>query len=235
MALRGPQLAVIIPARDEAAAVPLLLADLAQGQHLIAELLVVDGGSTDGTPARARLAGAQVLHCAPGRGGQLLAGIAATTAPMLWLLHGDVRLPPHWPRRLEAQLAMQSQAAARPMAWFGELKVPLAPPQYRLMEALVALRSRVLQRPYGDQGLLISREAYRQAGGLRPLALMEDLDFAERFSRCGRFAPLGLTLLVSPRRWRRHGLLGTSWRNARLRRAWRQGVCDVALSDRYRS
>lgn len=230
-----PQLAVIIPARDEAAALPLLLADLALGAHLIAELLVVDGGSTDGTAARAHLAGAQVVLSPPGRGGQLLAGVAATSAPLLWLLHADVRLPPHWPHRLERLLALQRQAAPAPIAWFGDLKVPLAAPQYRLMEFLVALRSRVLQRPYGDQGLLISREAYRQAGGLRPLALMEDLDFAERFSRSGCFAALGLDLQVSPRRWRRHGLLGTSWRNACLRRAWRQGVSDVALSDRYRA
>lgn len=229
-----PQLAVIIPARDEAAALPLLLADLALGAHLIAELLVVDGGSTDGTAARAHLAGAQVVLSPPGRGGQLLAGVAATSAPLLWLLHADVRLPPHWPQRLERLLALQRQAAPAPIAWFGDLKVPLAAPQYRLMEFLVALRSRVLQRPYGDQGLLISREAYRQAGGLRPLALMEDLDFAERFASQGRFCRLRLPLQVDGRRWRRLGVLGTAWANAALRRAWRRGVAPQTLAQRYR-
>lgn len=235
MALRPPQLAVVVPARNEAAALPLLLADLARGRQLIAELLVVDGGSNDGTAALAQLGGARVLSSAPGRGHQLLAGIAATSAPLLWLLHADVRLPADWAAQLEALLQRPAPAGAALRAWYGDLRVPLAAPQYRLLEALVALRSRLLQRPYGDQGLLIARAAYQQAGGFRPLALMEDLEFAMRFSRCGRFEPLGLALRVSPRRWRRYGLLGTSWRNARLRRAWRSGSGDAELSARYRA
>jgi len=226
---------VVIPALNEASRLPLLLGDLALGQDLIAERVVVDGGSRDGTATLARLGGARVVQACRGRGAQLLAGIATTTAPWLWLLHADARLPGHWPARVESVLLDPAAAGSAHQAWFGELRVALPGPQVRLLEALVALRSRLGQRPYGDQGLLLSRAAYERSGGLRPLALMEDLEFAERFSRSGRFCPLGLPLTVDGRRWRRHGVLATSWRNARLRRAWRRGCSPEALLQRYQA
>jgi len=225
-------LAVVIPALNEACRVPLLLADLALGQDLIAELVVVDGGSLDGTAGLARLGGARVVHAGGGRGAQLLAGIATCAAPWLWLLHADARLPPRWPARLRG-LLQERAVPPQDQAWYGTLRVPLPAAPYRLLEAAVALRSRLGQLPYGDQGLLLSRAAYHWAGGLRPLALMEDLEFAERFGRCGRFCPLGLPITVDGRRWRRHGLLATSWRNARLRRAWRRGCSPELLLQRY--
>lgn len=233
MALNPSPLAVVIPALNEASGLPLLLADLARHQGLIAELVVVDGGSRDGTAALARLAGAQVQHAGGGRGGQLVAGLAITTAPWLWLLHADARLPAFWPARLRALLLDPALTAAANKAWYGDLRVALPGAPYRLLEALVALRSRLGQRPYGDQGLLLSRAAYQQAGGLQPLALMEDLEFAERFGRSGRFCSLGLPITVDGRRWRHHGLLATSWRNARLRRAWRRGCSPEVMLQRY--
>lgn len=226
-------LAVVIPALDEAANLPLLLADLQAGQGLIHELVVVDGGSADGTARVAQLAGARLVSGPRGRGAQLLAGIEATTAPWLWLLHADLRLPAAWPSRLSAVLHSGNDTAHQRRAWYADLKLPLRGPHYRLLEALVALRSRLLQRPYGDQGLLISRGVYDQVGGLRPLPLMEDLEFAERFARSGRLSALGLAITVDGRRWRRHGLVATSWRNARLRRAWRGGATAQELCASY--
>ena len=227
----SPPLAVVIPARNEAPRLPLLLADLARAPGLIAECVVVDGGSSDATAAVAQLAGARVLRSPAGRGQQLLMGIASTTAPWLWLLHADARLPPHWPQLLKAVLA--TPPSQQPRAWYGDLRLELPAPQFRLLELLVRLRSSVLQRPYGDQGLLLSRASYLACGGLRPLPLMEDLDFAERFARHGRFQRLGLPLKVDGRRWQQLGLLRTSLANAALRRAWRAGASPERLLERY--
>jgi rSAM/selenodomain-associated transferase 2 len=228
-----PPIAVVIPARQEAGRLPALLADLARAPHLIAERVVVDGGSTDPTPAVAALAGARVLRAQPGRGGQLLAGIASTTAPWLWLLHADVRLPPGWAAQLQAALA--APASTRPRAWYGDLCIDHAGLGYRLLECLVALRSALLQRPYGDQGLLLRRACYQQVGGLRPLPLMEDLEFVERLGRQGRLCALGLEITVDARRWQRLGLVGTSLRNASLRRAWRRGCPADRLYEAYQN
>ncbi|MBU6251380.1 MAG: TIGR04283 family arsenosugar biosynthesis glycosyltransferase [Cyanobacteria bacterium REEB417] len=228
-----PPIAVVIPARQEAGRLPALLADLARAPDLIAERVVVDGGSTDPTPAVAALAGARVLRAQPGRGGQLLAGIASTTAPWLWLLHADVRLPPGWAAQLRAALA--TPAPTRPRAWYGDLCIDQGGLGYRLLECLVALRSALLQRPYGDQGLLLRRACYQQVGGLRPLPLMEDLEFVERLGRQGRLCALGLAITVDARRWQRLGLVGTSLSNASLRRAWRRGRSANRLYEAYQN
>ena len=90
-----------------------------------------------------------------------------------------------------------------------------------LLERMVNLRSRWLQRPYGDQGLLIHRQLYQRIGGYRPLALMEDLDLVERLSKV---TTLALNCPCSPgQRWQKRSVLMQAWRNARLRRLWRQG------------
>jgi rSAM/selenodomain-associated transferase 2 len=225
-------LAVVIPTRNEAGRLPLLLADLARAPQLIAECVVVDGGSSDGTAHLASRLGARVLHSSPSRGEQLLRGIAATTAPWLWLLHADGRLSPDWPDRITAVLAASSHG--QPQAWYGELRVDCPGLPFRVLERLVSLRSALGQRPYGDQSLLLARRSYLACGGLSPLPLMEDLEFAERFASQGRFRSLGLTLTVDGRRWRRLGLLGTTASNLALRRAWRRGVPAERLAQRYR-
>ncbi|NQW38202.1 MAG: glycosyltransferase, partial [Cyanobacteria bacterium] len=80
-------ISVVIAARNEAARLPLLLADLATAPQLVAEVLVVDGASGDGTPRLAALAGARVLACSPGRGRQLALGVSRSSGAWLLLLH----------------------------------------------------------------------------------------------------------------------------------------------------
>ncbi|MFO7629292.1 MAG: TIGR04283 family arsenosugar biosynthesis glycosyltransferase, partial [Prochlorococcaceae cyanobacterium] len=245
--LAMPQLAVVIPARNEAARLPLLLADLARCGPLRLELIVVDGGSSDGTAAVAQLAGARVLASAPGRGQQLAAGVAATSAPWLLLLHADARLPADWAAVIAGVIAeviatrgehpaRSSRPAARsssPAAWYFDLAIEGAGPALRLLEAAVALRSRWRQLPYGDQGLLLPRALLLAAGGVRPLPLMEDLELVQRLRRQARLLPLKRRLRLSDRRWRQLGVLGAALANARLRRAWRRGVSEDELASLY--
>jgi rSAM/selenodomain-associated transferase 2 len=225
----GPApLSVVIPVRDEARGLPPLLADLATAPELVEEVLVVDGGSRDGSAAVARLAGASSLASPPGRGAQLRCGIAASRAPWLLLLHGDVRLPPEW----AASVAAAIRSGER-RAWAFHLAIAGRDPALRLVELGVTLRSRWRALPYGDQGLLLSRSLYERAGGIAPLPLMEDLEFVQRL---GRLAPIGLlpgALQVSERRWRRLGVWQTVLANARLRRAWRRGEPADRLARRY--
>ncbi|MEY3749722.1 MAG: hypothetical protein RLZZ186_141 [Cyanobacteriota bacterium] len=221
-------LAVVIPCFNEAARLPLLLADLASAPAgLIADVTVVDGGSGDGTPQRARLAGAQLLQASPCRGQQLQRGVAATTAPWLLLLHADCRLQPGWSTAL--QEAMVQPAAA----WCFDLRVEGAGLPLRLMELAVRLRCQLRQLPYGDQGLLLPRTLLEQAGGVPEIPLMEDLLLIQRLQPLASIRRLGCPLQVDGRRWRRHGVLGTAWRNARLRQAWRRGCSPEQLAQRY--
>jgi rSAM/selenodomain-associated transferase 2 len=236
-----PPLSVVIAVRDEAAGLAPLLADLAGQPQLVREVRVVDGGSRDGSATVAILSGARVCHAPPSRGGQLRAGVAATDAPWLLLLHGDVRLPPGWATQVAGAITAGSTAgggiaADEPaVAWAFHLAIAGADPALRLVAWAAALRSRWRQLPYGDQGLLLSRRLYDRAGGIAPLPLMEDLEFVLRLRRLGRLRLLPGALQVSGRRWQRLGVWRTGWINARLRRSWRRGVDPEQLAALYRA
>jgi rSAM/selenodomain-associated transferase 2 len=226
----SPGLSVVIAARNEARLLPLLLSQLAAAPQLVREVWLVDGGSWDGTPLLAHLAGARVLHSAPGRGGQLALGAREAGAPWLLLLHADVRLPAGWGERLAAVIASDPSGSR---AWYFLLAIAARSPALRLVEWTVRLRSRWRQQPYGDQGLLLPLELYRAVGGMRPLPLMEDLDLVLRLGRRARLCSLGLALRVDGRRWQRRGVWRTTWSNLQLRRAWRSGVPVEQLARRY--
>lgn len=226
-----PSLGVVIPCRNEARSLPLLLAQLHAAPHLVAAVVVVDGGSRDGSAELAALAGARVLRCPANRGLQLACGVALLDLPWLLLLHADVRLPVGWAGAIAAAID-RSHATSGPAWWF-DLAIGGRDPALRLVEAAVALRSRWRQLPYGDQGLLLGRGLLERAGGIRPLPLMEDLDLVLRLQGITPLRCLGRPLLVSGRRWRQRGVWQTTLENARLRRGWRRGTPASLLACRY--
>jgi len=205
-------LSVVIPTLDSAATLGACLAALGE----VAEIVVADGGSSDGTAAIAEAAGAIVVTAPRGRGPQLAAGAAAARGDWLLFLHGDTLLEPGW-----------RACAERHMARPGELpacfRFRLADDswQARLIEAAVAARVRLLALPYGDQGLLVSRRRYEEAGAYRPLPLMEDVDLVRRLPRAIVLAAAATT---SAERWRRDGWLRRSARNLLCLAAWRAGL-----------
>lgn len=227
----APPLGVVIPCRNEARSLPALLAQLQAAPGLVAAVVVVDGGSHDGSASLAALGGAQVLRCGPNRGLQLAAGVAALATPWLLLLHADLRLPPGWATAIGHAIG-RSDASQGPAWWF-DLGIQGRDPALRLVELAVAWRSRWRQLPYGDQGLLLGRPLLERAGGIPSLPLMEDLELAQQLGRLTRLRGLGLALAVSDRRWRHRGVWQTTLANARLRRLWRQGISAEILADLY--
>jgi hypothetical protein len=158
---------------------------------------------------------------------QLQRGVAATTAPWLLLLHADCRLQPGW------TAALQRAMACPEAAWAFDLAVDGPGLPLRLLELAVRLRTQLRQLPYGDQGLLLQRRLLERAGGIPAWPLMEDLALIQRLQGLAPIRRLRCPLQVNGRRWRRHGVLGTAWRNAQLRQAWRRGVSAEQLAERY--
>jgi len=225
-------LSVVIPTLEEASRLPLLLADLQQWPEDL-EIVVCDGGSRDQTGPVARLAGATLIQSPKaGRGPQLAWGVDHSRHDWLLVLHADSRLPSTWHQRVGTVL---NRPEAHLSAWCFDFKVNLeSRPMLWLLERLVNLRSRWLQRPYGDQGLLIHRQLYQRIGGYRPLTLMEDLDLVERLSQIASIRSLNCALLTSSARWQQRSVLIQAWRNAQLRRLWRQGTSTEQLMRMYR-
>jgi rSAM/selenodomain-associated transferase 2 len=218
--IRISGLSLVIPAFNAAASLPATLAALGD---VPAEILLVDGGSTDGTAA---IPGPRILAAPRGRGTQLAAGIAAARGPWLLLLHADTILAPGW-----------AEAVARAMgdparAWYFRFALDDDAPEARRLERAVAWRCRRLGLPYGDQGLLIHRSLLDGVGGLRPLPLMEDVDLVRRLGRA-RLGLLPVAAVTSAARWRRDGYTARSARNLACLALWFAGVPPRIISRIY--
>ena len=198
-------LTIVIPTLNAAAALPRTLASLAEWPDR--QIVVADGGSSDGTVALAHVSGLEVVAAARGRGIQLVAGAAAARGAWLLFLHADTVLAPGW---RAAAAAFMARGTGR--AGYFRFALDDGAPAARRLERLVAWRCRTFGLPYGDQGLLIARVDYEAAGGFRPLPLMEDVDLARRLGR-RRLRAIDHAAITSAARYRRAGYRRRSARN----------------------
>jgi len=223
----GADLGVVVSALDEAESLPGLLADLS-GLQLAHEVVVVDGGSRDCTVGAARSSGAWVMRSRRGRARQFNAGAAFLGSRWLLLLHADTRLDDRALRAVERHATEDPRHA-------GYFKLAIAHPHffYRLIEAGQRVRERCARLVYGDQGLLIRRDAFWKAGGYPDQPLMEDVVLNRRLARAGRLARLPACIRTSARRYEEEGRLRAFGRNAMLISRFLAGADPAVLARRY--
>ncbi len=217
----------VIPVLNEAAGIAASLEALAPLRARGHEVIVVDGGSDDRTPALARSRADRVLLAPLGRARQMNAGARGATGDALVFLHADVRLPRDADRMVLEALATR--------LW-GRFDVRLDSPRVllALVGAMMSLRSRLTGIATGDQALFVRRELFERLGGYAEIPLMEDIELSSRLRRAGRPACLRARVLASARRWERRGALRTIALMWRLRLAYFLGVDPARLAERYR-
>ncbi len=228
MSTAAPLLSVVIPTLDEAATLGALLSDLT-AVTVAYEVIVADGESRDETLTIAAAAGARTVVARTGRGSQLRKGAEVARAPLLCFLHADVRLG------VDATARLSLLALERPNhACAFRLRIDAAGLRFRLVEAGANRRTRLSGLPYGDQGLVVRREWYDEAGGYPDLPLMEDVALARALRPVTRLRLLDEAVSVSPRRWHREGVVRRTLRNWSLLGRYLAGASPERLVEEYR-
>jgi len=198
-----PAISIVIPTLNEAENLASTLASTKSSVDL--EIIVVDGGSSDGTTDVARNFGVRLLTTAPGRARQANAGGLAARADVLLFLHGDTRLPRGFEWYVLDVMGKKSVVA-------GAFTLGIDGPEFtfRIIEMLANFRSRVFQMPYGDQGIFLRGEAFRAFRGFPDMVLMEDFVLMRRLRKRGKIAILPVAVSTSARRWRKFGIFKTT-------------------------
>lgn len=223
-----PSISVVIPTLNEAQRIE---AVLGRAQAVSAgarpQIIVVDGGSTDGTVER--IGGrAQVLRSRPNRARQLQIGLRSAASPTVLFCHGDTLLPSDYDRAVEAALA-------DPGAVGGAFTPRYRPshPWLRVGERIVSLPTPLLM--FGDQGLFARRAELEAAGGVPQLPFMEDLALVDALRARGRMVRLPDQVVTSSRRFFERGVLRQLALDLLLLLGYRAGVAPHVLGRWYHS
>lgn len=221
-------LSVVIPVLNAAADLPAMAEALLPGltDGLIAEMILSDGGSSDGIAEVAEALGAVLLTGPAGRGGQIARGVAAARKDWVLILHADTWLSADWPAAVVHHIHEHPDQAG----WF-RLRFRADGVAPRLVERGALLRARHLRLPYGDQGLLVSKSVLAQAGGIPDLPLMEDVALARQLK--GRLRELPAVAHTSAARYERDGWFKRATKNLTTLARYKLGADPAQLVKRY--
>lgn len=220
-----PSLAVVIPTLDEEAA---LRRNLPRVVPHADEVVVADGGSTDGTLAVARELGARIVCGPAGRGGQLTRGARATDASVLLFLHADTVLPDDAFAQVRGAIAQGASGGGFRVRFDSDRAL------LRFGSRLVNLRTRLFHLPLGDQAQFVARAVFDELGGFRDWPILEDLDFARRLRRRGSTVVLPGPALTATRRFDEQGVVRTVATNWLIWSLFFAGVSPRRLARLYR-
>jgi len=220
--------AIIVPMLNEAETLPDLLEHLLRLQRQGAEILLVDGGSSDMSIALAECAGFRVLSAPRGRARQMNAGAAAARSSILLFLHADTRLPD------TALDLIRDARRYRPDFW-GRFDVAIAGRArlLKLVSCLINMRSRLTGIATGDQAIFVCRALFDVRGGFPDQPLMEDIELSRSLRKITPPVCLSASAVTSGRRWDSRGVWRTIFLMWRLRWAYWRGVPATRLADLY--
>jgi rSAM/selenodomain-associated transferase 2 len=192
-------------------------------------VVLVDGGSSDDTCAKAAPLVDQLISSQTGRAAQMNEGAKAANGDILWFVHADTHLPEGSADAVWEALTLRDYCWGR-----FDVEIRGRNPLLKLVAALMNRRSRWTGIATGDQGIFIRRHGFFQVGGFPDIPLMEDVAISSRLRRLSRPCCLKIRLGTSGRRWERDGVLRTILLMWRLRLAFWLKVDPKRLAESYR-
>lgn len=224
--VRAVDISIIIPTLNAGARLSATIDALEEVRETLAvELIVVDGGSSDDTRARAAAAGATVIEAPRGRAAQLSAGAKEASGRWLLFLHADTTLEPFWSTTITS--FMRAKGSVLKAAYF-TFALDDASNAARRVEGLANWRARKLGLPHGGQGLFLSRTKYASLVGYLDLPIMEDVDIVRRIGK-KNLVELPATATTSAERYRQGGYVLRPLRNFTLLALYFLGVSPRRL------
>lgn len=222
------RLSIIMPTLNESPAIVSILERLQPLRARDAEVIVVDGGSTDNTASLAATHADAVLTHERGRAAQMNAGARVAHGDVLLFLHADSVLP------ADAESAIAAALADRRHVW-GRFDVNIdgTHPMLRVVAWFMNHRSRLSGVATGDQGIFVTREAFDTAGGFPNQPLMEDVAFCKQMLQTSKPFCVASRITTSGRRWEKHGVWRTIFLMWRLRWNYYRGADPTQLHRLY--
>lgn len=223
----GPGISVIIPALNEAIKLPGTLARVAAALPG-AEVIVVDGGSADGTPELARAGGAKVIVSATaGRGAQLAEGADAASRSLLLFLHADTLLPAD-------AASVLARAFADRATQIGTFRLSFDGGNWFLHTCAWFSRFDSVFTRFGDQVIVVRHEFYARIGGFPRWPLFEDVELLRSARQLTRIVSFPAQVTTSSRRFQFAGHFKQQIRNGWLLLRFLAGVSPHKLAREYR-
>jgi rSAM/selenodomain-associated transferase 2 len=226
MSCNTGRLTIVIPVLDEATIIAATLQSLAALRARGAEVIVVDGGSGDGSAALARPLADRVIAGPRNRGAAMNAGAALGSGDMFIFLHADTTLPE------DADRLITGAVLRRCWGRF-DLRIAGRHPLLALVARMINWRSRLTGIATGDQAIFVTSEAFWSIGGFPDLPLMEDIALSQKLKRLCRPVCIAAAAVTSGRRWDHHGLWHTIVLMWRLRLAYYLGAEPARLALAY--
>ena len=225
MTLASPAIAVLVPTLNEARTIRPLLETLRDGSF--DEIVVCDGGSTDGTDGFVEEApGVILVRSSRGRGVQINAAARASRSPIIVILHADTTLP-----KQAARIIRDTLADPRVDAGCFRLSFDLAHPVLNIYAWFSRFETGLTS--FGDQAFFMHRAAFEAIGGAPDWPLLEDVALRSRLRRRGCFVKRPERVITSARRFVGQGLLRGQLRNAIVLTGYQLGFSIKLLADFY--
>lgn len=220
-------ISIIIPTFNEALTISPLLAQLQAWRLLGDELILVDGGSSDGLQDIAAGLVDVFLDAPRGRSVQLNAGAEKASKSFLWFVHADSDVTRIDRKKFDDQL--------RNFIVWGFFNVRISDSSFifRVIERFMNIRSRATSVATGDQGIFVGRDLFFESGCYKDICLMEDVELSKVLRARLQPSDPESVILTSSRRWRTKGVLRTIFFMWFLRFAWILGVPSKFLQRMY--
>jgi rSAM/selenodomain-associated transferase 2 len=195
------QVSIIVPVFNEARLIQTFLARL-RARAPGAEIIVVDGASSDGTDQLAAGLCDQLIRIGErSRAIQMNAGARAGRGDVFWFLHADAEVP-------TGCLDEMARIMRDPRVSGGFFRIWLPEPVvYRLTDCFAHYAGILLRMRCGDHGIFCRRRAFIDAGGFPNVPLMEDVEFFRLLRRHGRMVHSKKRIAVNARRYEAVGPL----------------------------